>query len=69
MVRKFRLVFVSLCICVVVFAHLQILFGGKTLFQLDEGGEETQVGVNCASSLHLREVLLKKGQFCVFTTS
>ena len=31
----------------------KILIGGKTFFQLDEGGEETQVGVDRASALHL----------------
>ena len=31
----------------------KILFGGKTFFQLDEGGEETQVGIDRASALHL----------------
>ena len=62
-------VFVYSCSCIVVYfcicicIYLQILFGGKTLFQLDEGGEETQVGVDCASRLHLREVLLKSGNF------
>ena len=40
----------------------KILFGGKTFFQLDEGGEETQVGIDRASALHLQSVTIYKSQ-------
>ena len=41
----------------------KILIGGKTFFQLDEGGEEAQVGIDRASALHLR---CNVSQFTIF---
>ena len=36
------------------FKNQNLFCSKETLFQLDEGGEEAQVGINCASELHLR---------------
>ena len=43
----------------------KILFGGETFFQIDEGGEEAQVGIDRASALHLQSVTIYKSQWCV----